>query len=586
MAGVAGAAITGGFALAAKSYSQEVLASTKASRQYLALTQEINKNTLSIKGSMTTAVIPYMQLAAGLSEKAAKFANDHPEVVRSTLVTGGSLGALAGLSSVVSFVGKLGGKLSKGIGATVSSTSAWGTMNEDGGMAAGAYGPLTATQAARAGAVGTFGSILGGLFVGLAGNDLLARTKAGQNAGMQTTDKVATVGVYELWKVFGQTDEAAKKAAADFGTFIGAIKPVAPELAATTDQMRAYLGYLRQEEQAQRQYQIQTSRAQRDFNLRQTYEQEDNDRARMRAIRDFSIQEAQADKENYLQRQIAARDFGIQVARAEQDHKIQMKRMSEDHQWNMFQILRSGDAMAYLQEMHSYNLSKSRAGEDYNLQRSRANQDFGRQMQDKAREFAIQRQYAAQQFNLQMADQAVDYQVRRKREAEQFKIQMSDLNTNFEEERLQRKQAFSDQLADMYGATVQQENLVGSFAAYSVDALGKMTNAAKTFYDYVDKAPVPTASDGSRASGGYVGAGMYQMHPHEFVLNADTTHAFESLAAGNLTQDRVLGMLARSQSRGGKSVHIGSITFASGIRADEKADLQRWVVNTIKDAME
>lgn len=55
---------------------------------------------------------------------------------------------------------------------------------------------------------------------------------------------------------------------------------------------------------------------------------------------------------------------------------------------------------------------------------------------------------------------------------------------------------------------------------------------------------------GSRASGGYVGAGLYRMHPHEFVMNRSTTENAERAIGGRLTQEKAMAYVTNNLNIG------------------------------------
>jgi hypothetical protein len=154
-------------------------------------------------------------------------------------------------------------------------------------------------------------------------------------------------------------------------------------------------------------------------------------------------------------------------------------------------------------------------------------------------------------------------QIRRKRNKEQFQIQLKDAEVSFNEERLQRRQALMDTLRDQKGVLEQERIMRQEFNRAMLADLQAAINAAQSGTNLL--------ASGSRASGGYVSAGLWRMHDNEFVLDADTTRAAESMAGHSLNQDDILGMLARGGGGGGRTMYDQrQFVFGSGVTAEDK----------------
>ena len=152
--GAVGAAIGGPLILAANQYIQKAGMAEGASRRWLAATDRLSRSQERVGRVVVEQAAPYLEKLADLAEKAARFAEQHPDAVKAALAIAGSAGALGAAlvtaGQVVNAVGTAGTLLSKvGLGGAAA-----------GGAAKGAGG---------AGVLGVLGPILGGLGVGYAG---------------------------------------------------------------------------------------------------------------------------------------------------------------------------------------------------------------------------------------------------------------------------------------------------------------------------------------------------------------------------------------------------------------------------------
>ncbi len=547
--GAIGGVMSGFLLSTAKSYVQQVGMSETASRKWLYSTKQLEDAQIRVGRVIAEQAAPYLEKLANLAQKTADFAEKHPEVVKGALsVAGGAavFGAVA--SSAMSAVGtytKLAGALGWGGGGLLKGAAAASAA----GTAAGAGTTAAAAAGGGLSALGIGASVAGGLGLGLLGNDLLAKSKFGQGIGMQDTGKVLTVGAHALTKLFTGSDEKAQAAAVKMGHLTGAIEEAGDaasttgnELDMTGEQMKIYISYVRSEQQAERQRTIQLTRMTRDYNLQITYENEDFNRNRMRSVRDFNLQVTFAERDFLRQRAIQARDYNIEMARSEEDYQRSRARAQEDFEYQMWDVMRSGDALSYLRATRDYNVSRNREAEDYQISITRRQEDYQRQLQDQATQFAIQRAQRWTEYQIQLADENQDFQIRRRRAQQQQQIKLADMAQDYQEERLRRRQALLDQMNDLFSGLTLERRLRSQFtAAMIADLRAAYQSAGVNLYQ------------GARASGGYVSAGNWQLHDGEFVLSAGTAREAERMAGQKLTQERMVQNLTGG---GARSVNV------------------------------
>ncbi len=338
----------------------------------------------------------------------------------------------------------------------------------------------------------------------------------------------------------------------------------------TEQQLEIYKSYHRQEILADRQHQIQLYKVNRDFDLQQTYAQQDYNKSVFRANRDHERQELFSQKMFHRQQALAQRDYNIQLARNDYDFQKSRNRANQDHQFELYQIALSGDAMQYWLSERQYKIDQERQKEDYELQRSRGWEDFQRQQGDAAAQFEIEREQRQLEFDVRMSDMQIDFEIQRTRAKKQHDIQLDDQKKMWDEEATQRRQALFDSLDSLYNGPDGYRVKMQQFNQAMLDDLGLAINAAlKMVIPLTQTTPLPY--EGPKAIGGYTNDAYYQMHRDEFVLTAATTHAAEQAAQGaHLNQDIIMGLLS-----GGRSVsYADHRQFNTAVSASDRAMIQ------------
>ena len=592
-----GAVMSGAILKGAKDYVSAVGMGSSVSRSWQASTLQLQEAYTKIGGVFATVLLPVMQKAADLADKIANFFQKNPDLAKlavgaagaATVVGGTALAVVQGAKTITA-IQTIGTATALGIGGGVAGGAATAAA------AGGAFGETTAGAAAGGTAAGTAaaggaglaatiaGTVLGGLALGLAGNQFLSQTKSGKDADTASSDKVLTVVAYELGLVaqkLGAPGTTALSWASNVGGATGAIPKQAAAPASdmntgngfiSTQLLQQTLQYQIQVQRADQDFKRQQFTATRDFNIQQEYAQEDYQLQVSRSTRDFYIQQEYAAQDYYLQASIASRDYYISVARSEQDYNISRTRAAEDHNFDLQQIMLSGDALQYYYSQREYNLSQSRADQDYQLQKTRAAQDFAKSQGDAALQFQISQARSQQQFQIQEADAAQNFQIQQKRSQDQFNIQMSDMDYNFQLERTRRAEDFKNEILPE----------LGDEASTRLAIEQQLNNSYIEMLNQISANQNAAAAAPGKASGGYVSQGLYNLHSGEYVLDANTTQAAESVAKGNLTQDKIAQMLTGG---GGGLVVNNNQTFARGMSADEKNDIRSDTRKLLIDAI-
>jgi hypothetical protein len=588
----AGAAILTPMGLALNNYIQNAGEAEQSAKRWKEQQERLSVASQRVGKVIADEALPYLEKAADLAEKAAKFAEEHPEAVKAVGTIGVTLAAAGTLVTGVAQIQR-----------TITSIqSLFGT----GGLLAGAGAKVSGIGEGLLGFAGsTAGAVAGGFGIGLAGYQGIANSDYGRQHGFANLQEMATVAAYYVGNLTGKGNEWARAV----GLWTHAIednkKKVEEAKSAqntpTTGQLGIYLNYIKSESEAASKYQEQISSIKGNYSAQRAQEaadyarQQDQNsrnftqneartlaefnRQTAKSAADFSKSEAETEVQYYQNRLESAKTYGLEVQRMEEDHQREMRKLQADHQASLEDLAANRDALGIVREMRSYERSRRDAESQYNLELGRKRSDFARsqaeqeaqfvaqraqrmadfqaQLTERQQDAEIQRQQRLQDYNQQQADAQAQYNLQRSRAAAAMKQQLADLAKDYNDQRNQRRQALVSQLTDTLDALTQENLLRKQFDA---ETLARVTSMIRA----IEKGtPLP-----SRASGGYVGAGIYEMHDHEYVLKRDLTLAAERATNGSLTNDKLMALIARGSGAGSVEGGRGSVTWNDHRRFD------------------
>lgn len=569
----AAAGLNAAMLVSARSYVANVGTAEQASRRWLGASKSLEISQMKIGRAVTESVVPALEKAAELAERAAKWANDPKNAgavkagtyaIGGAAIAGGTLTAIAGIANGLASL--------KGLLGTGGALAGLGTLMKGAGSV---LGP----------AAGVAGSVLGGYGLATFAYDQGWKKQLGREGGPsggQIMGQLATSMSYSLGELFGKGPEFGKF----MGKLTGAIQDTgsaagksATELDATANQVAAYHSYMRQTQEAERTHKRTLFTMNRDFQRQMEYAETDYLKGRQRAMRDFARSERLAEADYYRSRRLAARDFNIQMERTEYDHQKDLRRGKEDHEWRLKRIIMEGDGMAFWEENRQYELSRSRGEEDFNMQLSRQNEDFAKQRADQEQEYAIQRTRRLEEFEISRKDQETDFNIQRKRSQDQFKLQLQDMAYQFGEERRLRMQALIDQFRDQKDMLERERIMRLEFSQAMLDDLARAQNLAERGTNLLGNPA------GSNAAGGYMPPGTYRIHKKEFVLNAESTGAAERLMGESLSQSNLLAALAGGNRQSGGFTYQDNRVFSRGLTPEEKLQIRRETENLLMEVV-
>jgi hypothetical protein len=534
MAGVGGA-IVGSLALAASKYVASAGQAESSSRRWLAATKDLESAQIRVGRVAAEAILPALETAAEVAEKASKFVEDHPDLVANALKIGtvvaglGAVGlavsrgirlvadvksvaaaatemiaaklmnsaadknlAAAGIMGKSGLLGAVGGLLGKslipGAARAVGTTMAARFAMASGTTAATAFGvPLTAaggvTGASLAAAL-TGGTLLGGIGLGLGGNELLARSQWGQQHGIQTTGKWATVGAYGLGKLFGGEEQGlrwAEQVARALGEIKDRAEGAAPALDEFADKLKnsanhdsavqAYAQYQsdmahldeqheaerrdildrygRQRAELERQFEAERTRLVADglARLAQMDAQYQQDSARR--AQEYAQTQAQAETDYRARRADLAKGLARELKQMAHDYERQRQELARSHAERMEDLTASRDALGLAREARRYQQEQQQAAQDYADQRQQAREAQQQQLADLAADYAAQRQAAQAQYQQAQADAQAQYEDERQAAQDAQAQALADLEQSHRDAKQENSRAQADALTQL-----------------------------------------------------------------------------------------------------------------------------------------
>ncbi|MBN1815046.1 MAG: hypothetical protein JXA14_24645 [Anaerolineae bacterium] len=499
-----GAAVSGPFVLAARSYVQYAGQADTYSRRWLAATGDLEQAQIRIGRVAARELVPALELAADLADKASRFVEHHPEIIRAALLIGG---ATAGASALLSVGGQLQsvigtlGLLSGGAGGTATGVFSPKTMIVQSAgklIIAGAVGEMLSQQLTGQGLTGLFtiqeGEIAGAQrAVGMAGSSTqqlqteLERVRADLEIVKQyrggwaalipgmTGPGGGTYGRQEeimggRWKAGSATaieDKIAElerlekeiegalagtSELADAMGRIGEEAPAASEMILPDAAVDAYIAYQQDVERMEQEHADKRKAIIEDYNTQveqatQRYEErraqmiEDYEERRAQDVADFERRRERIERDFQRARELAAADFAASQTSAAADFTQQ-----------------EGDAE------EGYYSSRAKRARDFGIEIERMEEDHQRQMSrmredHEAREGDLiaardalglvreQRQY---EKDRQRAEE--DYQVQASRRSEDYAREMADMEEAFREQREARLADFERRQAEAQAA--------------------------------------------------------------------------------------------------------------------------------------
>jgi hypothetical protein len=528
------AAVIGAASMAMSKYVAARGAEESTARRILETGKRFEEVQIRIGRVIASTTLPFLEKAAALAEKLANFAESHPEIIDAALkIAGAGVVAGAGIGLV-----SQGMRVAGGIGSLMAPTVAGGTAEAAAVAAAGGkVGAAGLGAAALPAAVSVAALAIGGL-IGKAIGDTINKA-----LGQETTDNPLATAM-KAWMLPGQamavtlkdlgviSEETAAKIGKSQKGFLDWVNGV-KETDATTVQVEQSEENLKETRQKALQVQIDLLHAQHaltnaeldykaarekavqqgadkvlkietDYQNKIRAIEQNGMEARAQIVANYLEQARQAEAQYEAERAAIIRDAGIEIRRIEEDSQRRIAQMRKEWENRTRDAVQNRDALGVLQARREYEEKVQQERQTTNVEITRRREDIALRLAD------LQKSYMAERKQRNEAMQKV-------------------LNDQAAKEKAELETARMYYQAELETARMYQKQILAELDAFWKAQLQMLRNATLP-----DK-----SGSGSRASGGYVDAGMYRMHDKEFVLSAATTRAAESAVGGKLTQENL-----------------------------------------------
>lgn len=354
--------------------------------------------------------------------------------------------------------------------------------------------------------------------------------------------------------------------------------------------------YAKQRADIERDYARRRGEILADFQKSQSDTREERSRSQGKETRDFTKGEKQTEEDYYKQRTKLAQQYNTEVQRAEEDHQRKMLELQRDHNDRVADLTDQRDAMGLFREMRDYEKARSQAEEEYSIEAARRSQDFALRLSEMEAEFAQARARRLADFQQRRADEEAEFQYRQAKEQErlqeqlkaldvqhaeqlasldkQNKEKLAELDRQYNEERIKRRNAFADQLRDLNEGLLGERSLKNKYYAAMAADLQQWVEVWKGQVG-TNKPQAGAPVKGSRAVGGYVSNGLWQMHDNEYVLNANATRALEQMAGGRLTDASVMRLMLSGTANQTSVTINDQRRFDSRLNAQDRRQIQK-----------
>lgn len=584
-----GAAISGPLLLTMRAYTQQAGQAEDASRRWLAATRSLTDAQMRVGRIATQAALPYLEKAADLAERAAKYAEQHPGAIEAALKAGAVITGIGAFVTIAAQGIKLVADV-KYLAASAQQMAAAALMKKAADEQLTAAGKGLGGAAGKAiGAAGTLGA--GGLAAVVAGGAAFQTSIwSGLFKGTDTLiDRLAGRNVYSSWDALndvvklvtgglGKTGTAATEAA-------GALQQVSAGgmsaraqsayaaryagLAQTPENRRAQANAVIQatqaalaaqealdQEYAEVKKQLAEQAAEAEITAARRAEdaiiaarRHEQDIARQTAqqraqiARQYEQAISQAEQAYHQAREQAAQQFSdrqIEIERAYRNRLADIQREYEDSVW---EASLNRDAAALLRAQRSRDEQTALAQRDKTDQSDQARRQYQEQLSQA--EQARQQQLEAARQAREQALAELQESLRREQEEQRIAEQRRAEDERLAQQREQadRQRWLQQRYSQLYAAHQRELNetqahLNQVVAAYQ-NAGARIAATASRYTSYVPTTPTKGARPRAYQAGGYAVGGLATLHAGEFVLNPETTRRLEVAVGGPLTQQSV-----------------------------------------------
>ena len=634
---LSGSAIVGSIYLSANEEAKRIKEAggvvDETTQRWLTAQTRIQLSYQRIGKTAMTAFLPVLEKAAALAEKGSKFVEQHPDLVRAALNTGavvatlGAIGMLASKgirlfaditmigaqvkyaastalfkASVDEFLaGVAGQKVAGGAGAAVGGIG--GTLAKAGPaigvLIAGAF-VLELERRGINKLLGTdqsFGDVARTAYRGAALPSMLISEKLNE-AGLisdEAASKVAgfTNGVDEfIGKVFNADD-----AVDGLTNGLDDLSSAAESAKADAEGMKIIRTLEKDNLEAEKKYSEERASimAKSNASLMASISQLIAAESRIKSSlssnlsklgASFALANQQADAQYQAQRASIARDGNEAILEIQRNAQEELRRLEEDFAIQKDELTRSRDALGLVKAQRDFDRQKDEVERNRDRETSERRRQTQQQLADLRTSYMQERAERQAKYKQDVADakaqaaqelkEAQEASIARRMEIMQQRGQeLAELSKSYNDERRQRIVAAYAQIQDLGNAQNAERVMKARYHAIILqEATAFMSQLSNAYRPRSGAGGTATGTAPSRAAGGYVNGGLYNLHPREFVLSPSTTSAAESLIGSQLSQQALLMAMSGGGGRASLTL-IDSRRFDSSIPLAERRQIEQ-----------
>lgn len=286
------------------------------------------------------------------------------------------------------------------------------------------------------------------------------------------------------------------------------------------------------------------------------------------------------------------------IQKLKRDHLKKMRELEQEHADKVWELAVANDALGLVWEERRYQREVSNANQDLSDQIAERRRESKQKIAEMRREFALEaaqrkrdylekRQEAIDEAAEKRLQAKLDYQEEIKQMQENTKERLAELQREYEEERKQKILAAYEDIVALGGALRTEQEFKQTYYQAMLEDAQAFAIAYKAALDRITATTPPTGTGvtgttnlPTKAEGGYVGAGVYRLHPNEFVMTAATTRAGEQIVGGQLTQSRLMAALAGG---GRASITLNDHRrFDSRLSVSDRRQIEQWTLETVQ----
>lgn len=310
-------------------------------------------------------------------------------------------------------------------------------------------------------------------------------------------------------------------------------------------------------------------------------------------------QQAIASEQSYnAQREQIIRDGGEAIREIEQRHQENLRRLTEEHNERVDDLVANRDALGLVREMRDFNKRKAEMEREANQEIAARRRDLAMRLQDMAKAHAQERAQRLAEYKAQLLAAKQQHEEEQKQRAEAYRAELRaqmkakadalrELDKGFKSEQQRRREAFVAQVRDLDASMQNEQKRKREYYAAMLKDAEAFLKAYRETMPSGSNISFGGGSKGNsgqfpvRDQGGYAQRGVYALAQdgrREFVLSGATTKAAEQAIGGALSQSNVM----RAMSGRGIVTVYDHRRFDSRLTAEDRRMIQTDTIETLK----